>query len=270
MVKEVTEAVDFILTIHYPNRQGASDKFLEALSQIRGLLNLWVEEIFCDLFAISLIGPAFPFAFAEMTSAQLIIDEHRTKVKQFYEFGLSHPADVARFYLHKRHLQELGWWDHIKGWKTNSVVLLEHCSQVFNETTLSNKITSDVDKLLKLQCFWDACDWLLRFVKRKVPTSSKEIKQLVDHYDVISDYLARAIIPSTIITKFGPVHPAPIVLINAAFRFVLEDFDKLLEKIDKASLDSVKDRSWYTERLELWVLKALEDYRLLNASKEAK
>jgi hypothetical protein len=127
-----------------------------------------------------------------------------------------------------------------------------------------------VSSLLELECFWDACDWLLEFVKRKVPTSGKEIKQLVDHYDVISDYLAQAIIPSTIITKSGPVHPAPIVLINSAFRFVLEDFDKLLEKIDKASLDSVRDRSWFTERLELWVLKALEDYRLLSASREAK
>ena len=82
--------------------------------------------------------------------------------------------------------------------------------------------------------------------------------------------MARAIIPSTVITDSGPIYPTPVVLINAAFRFVLEDFDKLLEKIDRKSPNPVKDRSWYTERLELWVLKALEDYRLLSASLEAK
>jgi len=32
----------------------------------------------------------------------------------------------------------------------------------------------------------------------------------------------------------------------------------------------VSDRSKYTERLEIWILKALEDYRLLSASQEAK
>ena len=270
MVNKVTQAVDNILNIHYPYRQGASDEFLVALSQIKGLLNRWVEEIFCDLFAISLIGPAFTFAFAEMTSASLIIDEPRDKVRRFFEFGQSHPADVARYYLHKRHLQALGWWDHVKDWKTNSVVLLEHCSQVRGQTTPSNTISSNVGNLLNLQCFWDACDWLLDFVKEQIPTLEKDIEDLGGYYGEISKYLARAIVPSTIIMESGPVYTTPIVLINSAFRFVLEDFDKLLEKIGKESLNSVKDRSWYTERLELWVLKALEDYRLLSASQEAK
>jgi len=270
MVTEVTNAVDSILNTHYPNAQDASDEFLETLSQIRGLINLWVEEIFCDLFAIALIGPAFSFAFAEMTSASLIIDTLSGNAKQSFEFGQSHPADVARFYLHKRHLDALGWWNQIKDWRSNSVDLLDHCCLVFGKTTLSNKIPPDVASQLKLQCFWDACDWLLGYVKRTVPASDKDIKHLADHYDVISKYLERAIVPSTIITESGPVYPTPVVLINSAFRFVLQDFDNLLKRVDMEPMNPVRERSWYTERLELWVLKALEDYRLLSASQEAK
>jgi hypothetical protein len=40
MVKEVTDAVDNILNIHYPNAQGASDDTLETLSQIRAIIYL--------------------------------------------------------------------------------------------------------------------------------------------------------------------------------------------------------------------------------------
>jgi hypothetical protein len=231
---------------------------------------LWVEEIFCDLFAISLVGPAFTFAFAEMTSASLIIDECGGGLTRSFEFGLSHPADVARFHLHMKYLQALGWWEPIQSWKSNSVELLKQCGRVSEQTIASSTIPPDVRKLLSLSCFWEASEWLLDFVRTNVPTSRRDIEDMADYYGEISKYLARAIVPSTIIMESGPVYPTPVVLINSAFRFVLEDFDKLLEKIDKASVDSVRDRSWFTERLELWVLKALEDYRLLSASKEAK
>lgn len=265
MGEEVRAKVDSVLNSHYADVQDA-----EAISQVRDLLSQWVEEIFCDLFAISLVGPAFTFAFAEMTSASLIIDECEGKLTQSFEFGLSHPADVARFHLHMKYLQTLGWWDPIQDWKSNSVELLKQCNKVSEHTSASSTIPPDVHKLLDLKCFWEASEWLLDFVRTKVPTSRGDIDGLGDYYGEVSKYLARAIVPSTIITESGPAFPTPVVLINSAFRFVLEDFDKLLENIENAVPDSVSDRSWYTERLEIWILKALEDYRLLSASQEAK
>jgi hypothetical protein len=60
------------------------------------------------------------------------------------------------------------------------------------------------------------------------------------------------------------VHPTPVVLINAAFRFFLTSLSTLIDNIDGKDKDSVADRSKYSERLELWMLKALEDHRLLT------
>jgi len=267
MGDEVRAKVDSVLNSHYADEQIATE---EAVSQVRDLLNQWVEEIYCDLFAISLVGPAFTFAFAEMTSASLIIDECDGRLTQSFEFGLSHPADVARFHLHMKYLQTLGWWDPIESWRSNSVELLKQCSKVSEKTSASSTIPPDVRKLVDLKCFWEVSEWLLDFVKTEVPTLGKDIEDLANYYGEISKYLARAIIPSTVVTESGPVHPNPVVLINSAFRFVLEDLDRLLKNIDKVATDSVSDRSKYTERLEIWILKALEDYRLLNASKEAK
>ena len=181
---EITKKVDEILDSHYPNEPAANEV---ALSQIRGLLNLWVEEIFCDLFAISLIGPAFTFAFAEWTSASLIMQEVGGPVTQSFEFGPSHPADVARFYLHMRHLKALGWWEPVQDWKCISVELLNQCDQAPERTNVSGRLSPDVRSLLKLECFWEACEWLLDFVKANVPTPRKEIQDLAEYYEEISN-----------------------------------------------------------------------------------
>ncbi len=264
---EIKSKVDDILNAYHPATKGTPEEKL-LLSQIRGLLNIWVEEIFCDLFAISLVGPAFSFAFAEMTSASLITEE--SAIGKFFEFGRSHPADVARFYLHLRHLKALGWWRTIERWSCSPLQLLKHCGKVFGQTFLSGEINSDARSVFNIQCFWDVCDWLLEFVKNRVPSSKKDIECFVDQYPVISSYLARAIVPSTIVTDSGMIHPSPAVLINAAYRFVLEDVQELLRNIEGRSESSVADRSWCTERLELWVLKALEDCRLLRISRETR
>ncbi len=264
---EIRSKVDEILNKYHPATKGTPEEKLQ-LSQIRGLVNTWVEEIFCDLFAISLTGPAFSFAFAEMTSAPLIAEEPLVAMGKFFEFGRSHPADVARFYLHLRHLRSLGWWKPIGHWNCSPIRLLRHCGEVYEKCFLSGEISSDARNVLKIECFWDACDWLLGFVRKRVPSPRRDVQDFIDQYPVISSYLERAIVPSTIVTPTGMIHPTPIILINSAYRFVLEGLPKLLKNIKDRSPNSVADRSWCTERLELWVLKALDDCRLLQRSQE--
>ena len=60
------------------------------------------------------------------------------------------------------------------------------------------------------------------------------------------------------------MHPRPVVLINAGYRFLLEDFSLLLENIEGEKSDLIESRSRLSARLELWLLKALEDHRLLT------
>jgi hypothetical protein len=81
---------------------------------------------------------------------------------------------------------------------------------------------------------------------------------------IISDYLRRAIVPSTIIAEGRVEHPRPVVLINAGFQFWLENLPLLLTNIKGEPRNSIESRSRIGARLELWLLKALEDYPLLT------
>ena len=45
----------------------------EVITLCRDLISGWTEEIFCDLFAICLIGPAFSFAFSQLLTASILM-----------------------------------------------------------------------------------------------------------------------------------------------------------------------------------------------------
>jgi hypothetical protein len=55
-----------------------------------------------------------------------------------------------------------------------------------------------------------------------------------------------------------------VVLINAGYMFLLEELPTLLANIENEKSSSVESRSRLSARLELWLLKALEDHRLLR------
>jgi hypothetical protein len=73
------------------------------------VLQNWVQEVFCDLFAIRLVGPAFTFASIELFGLLGLIDS-TTQIR----FGSSHPAQACRFSEHLRQLQDDGWWDLVE------------------------------------------------------------------------------------------------------------------------------------------------------------
>jgi hypothetical protein len=83
---------------------------------------------------------------------------------------------------------------------------------------------------------------------------------------VIAQYLRRAIVPSTIVVDGDIVYPRPVVIINAGYRFLLEDISLLISNIEGEKPESIESRSRLSTRLELWLLKALEDHRLLVGS----
>lgn len=266
---EITSKVDEILTSSVALRSDAPAEEL-LLSRVMDLLTTWVEEIFCDLFAISLIGPAFSLAYSELTAAYLIADNLGSRSSEVFEFASEHPADVARFHLHLKHLRALGWWKYVRKWNSPLVGLLKECSRFHESCRYSQEIPPEVCEHLALKHFWTVCDWLGGFVCDRIAVSSGEPERMGSHYSVISSYLSNAVVPSSIVVEGEVMHPTTVELVNSAYRFVHEDFDKLLRNIEKVSSSSVGDRSRYQERLELWILKALEDNRMLAAEQGAK
>jgi hypothetical protein len=234
------------------------------LSLCRDTLGRWVEETFCDLFAICLIGPAYSFALIELTGASLLVGGPSSRIDDFYFFVQDHPAEIARFHSHYNLLNDLGWWRDIENWASSSVDVLKLCKDKSTDLHVTSTVPDQVGEVRLLQCYWEVCDWLRPFVSSILPPCSEDLTQFETQADTVSEYLRRAVVPSSIIVGKLMVHPTPVVLINAAFRFFLTSLSTLIDNIDGKDKDSVADRSKYSERLELWMLKALEDHRLLT------
>lgn len=65
------------------------------LSWCRERLWSWAEEIYCDRFAIGLVGPAFSFSYIELFDVDGVADDD-----QVNEFSDTHPSDACRFHEH--------------------------------------------------------------------------------------------------------------------------------------------------------------------------
>src|SRR5262249_13765929 len=72
------------------------------------IMEYWTQEIFCDLFALRLVGPAFSFALIEIMGMLGFLTKD-VSVK----FNSTHPAPAYRFASHLQTLKEDGWWQAI-------------------------------------------------------------------------------------------------------------------------------------------------------------
>jgi hypothetical protein len=227
------------------------------------LVSSWIQEVFCDLFAICLIGPAYSFAYSQLVAASMLIGRPRGVPEEFFRFGTDHPADLSRFRNHRKLLEKLGWWQIIRNWSSAPVQILKTCTSYRSKFALEDDLPETVSPNRLLQCYNEVCNWLIGYVPRRVKGCRDHVADFMVQSPIIAQYLQRAIVPSTIIVRRKVVNPSPIVLINAGYEFLLEKLPLLLSNIKGESPNSIESRSRMGTRLELWLLKALEDHRLL-------
>jgi len=239
------------------------------ISYRRDTLASWIEETFCDLVALSLIGPAFTFAYSELTCASDLLGRADEEVMEFFEFSESYPSDAARFHVHQQFLVRLGWWEEIKERDAAPVHLLAKC-ETWSELSYGDYPILPEDTIPEnrfVEVYRSLVPDLIDYVLENVTCATQWISSYSAQFPVIASYLERAIVPSTIIMDEGKVYPSPVVLINSGYCFKLGNMPDLFARIAGKSSDSVQDLSDMTERLELWVLKALEDYKLLTGQR---
>lgn len=234
----------------------------------RDTLEHWIEELFCDLLSICLIGPAYSFALIELTGATLLVDSPATTLDPFHSFMEYHPAEIARFHAHLMLLRKSGWWKEIEGMSTCYVEVLTVSETKSSDLRIETDIPQAVGDGRFLKCFWELCSWLIEFVVKEKPVARTTIDAYGRQSNVICQYFREAIVPSSIVIDGKREHPSPVVLMNAAFRFYLESIPSLIENVEKENPASVEARSRFAERLELWSLKAIEDCRLLGSESQ--
>lgn len=238
----------------------------------------WCEEIYCDLFALWLIGPCFSFSFIELFSLSRLAPgvaptgDAIPPIAKVASFRDSHPAIAFRIGEHVRFLKskELGWWDKIRETaeggsqsQNNHYLNLMSDAEGLPQETFSFqsqiKPEPELSKVV-LATFFEVVGEVSRIVKETFIDVPSETDSYHDQRSVIEKYLSFGVVPSRLVFPDGTVQsPNAVSLLNAANLFYLERLDLLIDQIDRQRSDCLECRARWTERIEMWTSKALED-----------
>lgn len=216
----------------------------------------WAEEVFCDLFALWLIGPAYSFASIELLSLLDVLDKDSAK-----EFDSEHPCFAFRFNEHKEQLNAQGWWAAIKDLNCEHPRLIEEMASInpVDYTSFPHEPLFDTELI---PAFLRLRPEIRRLVKTTVGNRDAGLNAFVALKSGIDECLSNGIVPSVLHGRGED--PLPLALINAAFVFYLQSLSALIEAIDGPGPMDIEHRSDISRRLEMWVLKAIEDCNLLT------
>jgi len=94
------------------------------VSWVLDRLGAWTEELFCDLFAVRLVGPAYTLACVD----QFRLLEDSQLPPSATEFSMDHPADAFRLFHQTQALRKSGWFEAFPPEGTSLGSLLEACN----------------------------------------------------------------------------------------------------------------------------------------------
>jgi len=236
------------------NAFGRGSRNRQAVALGAKIIENWTQEIFCDLFAIRLVGPAFSFALVEILGMLGFLERSAT-----VRFNPTHPASAYRFSQHVAMLRDDTWWDAIADVRPEQKELLEKLAKIPRSSYrfyLDDR-TRGRDSLM--DAFLDSVVPAILKLVRQV-TAATEPKQAVKRFkqnrSSITDCLWAGVVPH--IANSGP--PDPVSIINSAFCFYLKSLPDLIRKFEgPEGKNNVQKYSLWTARLEMWTMKAVED-----------
>jgi hypothetical protein len=227
----------------------------------------WAEELFCDLFAVQLVGPCFAFAYIELyDQLQLLKFDgtlHWERLKtglDFYPLYPSHPFRVQRQAVM---LKNSGWWQHIRTMKTRHAGLLEQLIDISDD----DHKDANSDKRQQVEAFLAIVPAVVRFLGEVTGNLDDHVHEFGALNSTILEYLENGIVPSTLNVRIGEmvetgVRPSSVTLVNSGVSFYLERIPTLMNRVAGATIDSTEDRVFWMRKVEGWIAKALEDVRL--------
>jgi hypothetical protein len=223
-----------------------------------------LEELFCDSFAIRFIGPCYSFAFIEIFDIGNTMDQSGliTSGVPFFRFSESHPALLYRIKRHAEILEQTGWWTQIQKSQSLHVKLLTQAKSLPDSSFEFPSFPTWGKDIL--QAFFSLIPEVEQFAHDILATLDNGLKEYQELGGVVSKLLLHGVVPSSIVDrKTGEsTSPNPITVLNVAFMAYLDRMADLMKKIQGENVDAVQDRARWAEKLEMWTLKALEDYEV--------
>jgi hypothetical protein len=215
----------------------------------------WTQEIFCDLFAIRLIGPAFSFALVEILSMLGFLSQQAA-----VQFNTTHPASACRFAEHVSMLTADSWLEAIRNISAQQKILLERLAAIpraryrfyLDDTTRGPQSLVDV--------FLDSVIPAIRKLVREItPAASPSVRRFNQNRSAIEHCLNAGVVPIT----SGSSAVDPVSIINSAFCFYLTALPEVIKRFEGPEAENnVALNSLWTKRLEMWTMKAIEDSQI--------
>jgi hypothetical protein len=231
----------------------------EILALAEEIIESWTQEIFCDLFALRLVGPAFSFALVEILAMLGSLSYEATVT-----FNQEHPSPACRFTEHVDLLRKDGWWKAISYIEPAQKILLEKLAAI---PTSAYKVYADNDDGPKglLAPFLDVVVPAIRELVRNVtPDSTPLANRFGRERHTIEECLKVGVVPHS---NSGTL--SPISIINSAFCFYLSSFPRIITQFEGAEADNNAEiRSKWTKKLEDWTMKAIEDSQIRGKFEE--
>jgi hypothetical protein len=234
----------------------------------------WVEELFCDLFAVLLIGPCYTYAFIEIFDLGNTLEQdgslNRSAAATTFQFSASHPALAYRLKQQVEMLEKLGWWNEMSKSGSHYISVLKNAKSAM-EKDFSFPLFPSVETNAIAMAFA-----LANVVSTQVENALSPIDNGVAEYNrirhVVSEYLRHGVVPSSVLDpKDGStIHPSPVTILNVAYQLYLDALSDLIKSIEGQDATSVEHRNTWIQRLEMWTSKALDDHELLEKQREAK
>jgi hypothetical protein len=232
-------------------------------------MTLWVEEIFCDLFGIMLIGPCYTYAFIEAYDLSVVLDysgalsdEMVPGLLQFYE---TYPSFIFRLQQQSVLLRGLPWWAGINQNSSRSASLLKVMQGISMETHVEGNQSQGAN-IRVLEAVLPDIRQAIGVAFDRVDDGFAEFDQL---NSTVQNYLANGVVPSTLNIRNGDkpedtsaITASPLVLLNSGIEFYLTRIDELMGSIKDEDVNSYQRRLHWIRRVEQWVAKAIEDQSL--------
>lgn len=217
----------------------------------------WSEEVFCDRFAIALMGPAVSFSYIELFD---LIGSASGQEVEFYD---SHPSDACRLYEHFEQLKFGGWWPLLDQLDTNHAGLIRRLHKVRQTQYVYNARPRRL-ATASLRAFEQVRPRISELVRTLFAKQESRFQEIRDCECVaaINNYLRRGVVPGTLVKNGRAYEPDPVLLINAAYLFYLRSVPELVATIKDGKPNDVDQRSFWGERVEQWTLKAMENLSL--------
>jgi hypothetical protein len=233
----------------------------------------WLEEIYCDLFALFLVGPCFSLSYIELfalsrVTRAILTGSKPSSVYSLLGFSDTHPAHALRLREHVAFMSRpaIGWWPEIQGSTSEHVSLMQDSIALPNTAfSLDPQFDSPVCRIA-LEVFLEVLPQVHSAIENTFVGVPTDVEIFHQQKVLIQKYLGYGVVPSRIVDGPNVWAPSAVALLNAVHLFYLDEFDILLERIEKSNpkcraSQCLVCRSLWTQRLEMWTTKALEDIK---------